>query len=937
LKLGKLILVLCCLIISISPVYADGTVELTEEELAFIEEHPVITLGIDPSFVPFEFIDINGEYSGLANDYIRLLSGKTGLNMVTVTGLTWTEAYEEAVEGKIDVLPCISKTGNRETYFLFSEPYYQFERVIIMRKDSLIQSYKDLSDTTIAIQKNSSHQGFIEAYEDIKPHFYDTVEDALLAVAEGKEEAFVGNLATSSYMITSLGLTELKYVVFESEEANTLHFAVNKDMPLLKSIIDKGLNQITEAEKIEIHNKWIGLQETVDYTGIIRAVLVIVSTFAVIFGVSFYWILRLRREIKKRIQTEEELRLAKLEAEKANEVKSNFLARMSHEIRTPLNAITGLSYLLQNSDLDKTQKSHLDKIRHAGSIMLSIINDILDFSKIEAGMVEIEHEPFDLDEIIKNVFNIVSYRVEEKGLHFTFVKGPEVPNYFIGDSKRITQVLLNIVNNAVKFTETGEISLTVSLLGYMKDQYQIVFEISDTGIGMSKDHMEHLFEPFTQEDASISRVYGGTGLGLSIVKNLTEMMKGTILVDSDLGKGTTFKLQLELPIDEEKALEVLKNVEHLKNVKTLVLDKDINTLGLIREYLKGFGIDTEFTSSKEQFMVLLESTESKKVKPYDLVIIDEETIGSEFDVQTFLKTNHALKLIFVKTINSMIFEHNRVVTISVPVFPSVLYNGIVDLFQYNVMATHIERPTLPCDDIVIHAKVLIVEDNKTNQLIAKTLLESLDITIDVAENGRVAFDLAEVTTYDLILMDLHMPVMDGYQAAKLIKEIQPDTMIIAMTADAVDGVKEKCHAYGMDYFISKPFDPEHFVKEVCIRLKRTDTDSNEVIINYTLGLKMMGGNKKLYQQVIQVFLEENKNVIESLDNALLNNDYQMVIDVSHKVKGSAGSIGAESVRQLASDLQEAAENSQYDDLQLIKDHFVTHFKQLIKALKEDHY
>lgn len=934
------LILMLAMILFISISYADDSVGLTEEELLFIEDHPMITLGIDPSFYPFEFIDIDGEYKGLTNEYIKLINEKTGLNMQIVRNKTWSEAYIDAVEKNIDVLPGISKTGDRDKYFLFSEPYYTFQRAIILQENSDVKNYKDLFGHTVAIQKNSSHQGYIEQFPEIDIHYYDTVDEALIAVADGKEEAFVGNLATSSHLISTHGLTELKYIIFESETSNYLHFAVRNDWPELHSIINKGLSQITEAERIEIQNKWVGMIKTVDYSGIIRIVAITFSVIIIATMVSIYWIFRLRKEIKKRIEIEEYLEIAKREAELANEIKSNFLARMSHEIRTPLNAITGLSYILYNTSLERSQKAHIEKIRHAASIMLSIINDILDFSKIEAGKIDIENEPFDLDGMIKNVLNIISFKIEEKKLDFTLIKEPTMPNNFYGDSKRLEQILLNIINNAVKFTETGAITLNVNLIGFKRDEYQVEFRIKDTGIGMSEAHLERLFEPFTQEDASISRRFGGTGLGLSIVKSLTEMMGGSIDVISHLDEGSEFILVLALKVNQEKELEVKNDFKYIKDIKTLVLNKNINSLNLTTEYLKSFGITPEFTSSINQFIQMLTTTEEKFVTPYNLVVIDMESMTEdEFEYLEAVFDREAViepHVILIKPFKHEDKEFNNQYSIlAKPVFPSILYNTIVDLFHFKVMASQMDRSiTLPTSDQKLTGKVLIVEDNKTNQLIAKSLLETIGIQVVLAEHGKEGNDKFDNEHFDLILMDLHMPVMDGYEAAKKIREKNTTIPIIAMTADAVDGVKEKCHAFGMNHFISKPFDPEQFLFEVKTMIKTGEViDDADSILKFELGLKQMGGNDKLYKQVLAVFLDENTETIQRINHALKDKDYETAIAIVHKIKSSAGSIGSDKVRNIASDLQKALEENKVEEILLLKEHFVEQVDLLLEKIR----
>lgn len=904
-------------------VFAEDTLDLTEEEKAFIEAHPVITLGIDPGFHPFEFVNSDGSYDGIAKDYLRLLSEKTNLQFEVVPDLTWTEAYEDAVEKRIDMLPCISLTADRENYFTFSDDYYSFQRVIFFNEGKKIKSLSDI--TSIAVQRNSSHVGYLMKYPELKIHYYDDASSALAAVVHGKEEAFLGNLAKSSYEINTSGYVHLTYIVLDREETNTLHMAVRNDWPELVSIINKGLASISEAEKLTIYSKWVGVKETVDYSNLIKSLAIIGLGILLMMVVSMFWILRLKKEIVRRKAIELDLKAAKRDAEHANEVKSNFLARMSHEIRTPLNAINGLSYILSNTELNRLQRTHIDKIQDASKTMLSIINDILDFSKIEAGKITLEHVSFSIEGAIRHVLDIVAYKIDEKQLDFTFTKDPSLPNYYLGDGKRLEQVLLNIINNAVKFTNEGSIALNLKLEKEDGLYYTINFEVQDTGIGMSKEHLSKLFEPFTQEDASISRKYGGTGLGLSISKHLIELMGGLIEVSSQINEGTCFQVVIPLEKDEAASKAYEDNAKRYGEVKTIILHKDIEQVSLITEYLRSFNINPEFTSSINQFDQLL--TYSKQ--PYQLVLVDEKTVGT--DVQRWLHELHqdwpSMKVILMMDKLIALEEHYVSLT-TYPIFPSLLYNSIVDLFQNQLMQHHQRKHALE----PIQGHVLVVEDNLTNQMIARTLLEEIGVTVEVADNGQIACNMVKTNAYDLVLMDLHMPVMNGYEATKEILAFNESLKIIAMTADAIDGVKEKCHAYGMFYFISKPFDPEKFLSLIRELLSGKAEKQEHELYDKNLGLERLGQNEALYNQVVKVFLEENSHIITALSNAYIEKDWAKLDALTHKIKSSVASIGSEPIRTLATELQTVLKTLDETKIELIAIAFIEKLDMLIDQL-----
>ena len=948
---SSIFLVIVILATIVTPCFAaENGISWTEDELAFVEDHPVIRLGVDPEFVPFEFIDENGEYKGIAADYLSLISEKTGLQFEVVKSLTWPEAYDMALVGKIDALPAVGKTSEREEHFLLSEPYYYFKRVIVTRDtDTSISGMDDLDGMTVAVQRNSSHHSYLLSYPKINLSLYDSVEAALTAVATGTEKAFIGNLATTNYLIRSNGLTNLRFVSFEAEKQQALYFAVRKDWPELVSIFNKALSTITDSEKQVINNKWIDLETDIDYGPIIRVLVIVGGLIAVVFGVSFFWIARMRKEIRQRKQIQLDLEKAKREADEANEFKSSFMARMSHEIRTPLNAITGMSYLLKKTEVSLTQSMYIDRITQAANNMLSIINDILDFSKIEAGKVELETTSFSMDQVIQDVVNIVSYKIDEQEIGFRLSKDPHVPNWFFGDSKRIEQVLLNVLNNAAKFTSAGEVSLDVRLIAKENDKYHISFTIKDTGIGMTEEQVNKLFTPFEQGDSSINRRFGGSGLGLSIVKNLVDMMGGEVKVFSTPGEGSTFIIYLSLNVDKEKEAVYVKalSANHFKDVRTLVLEKSGSNINLIESYLGSFGMHCELTSSESSALSMLEAANGQFAKPFDLFIIDYDTPaeGGFTFVDAIRNNNKIVKIpklmMLLPMMREDLFdrlnEHEIDIGIGKPIIPSILFNGILDIFNLKAVS----GSQLSAKKESVSAKlekthhVLLAEDNKTNQLIAKSLLEQVGIEAIIANDGKEAVELYQKHSdiIDLILMDLHMPVMNGYEAAEKIRKFSSKVPIVAMTADVILGVRDKCEQSGIFHYISKPFNPDHFIQTIkdIIVENETNIEPNTAVLDRQLGIKNMGGNEELYKQVLIEYRNENQDTLDKLEVALREKRYAEATQIVHKVKSSSGSIGAKSLQDVAALLQKALNEEKEDEIVPLQDRF---FKLLGKLLKE---
>jgi signal transduction histidine kinase/DNA-binding response OmpR family regulator len=950
----------CCTLFSLIPPAAAGMAEdigLTAEEKEFIKGHPVIRLGVDPTFIPYEFIDSDGTYKGIAADYIDLICTRTGLAMIPATGLTWSDAHEKAANKELDVLPCISRTPEREKYFLFSDSYYTFQRVIFIHEsNNAIKSFDDLIGKRVAVQAPSSHQGFLQGYQNITLSPYKTVPEALQAVSAGREEAFVGNLTTSVYLARANGITNLKYVSIYTDKPQELYFAVRNDWPQLISILNKALRSIDTEEKVAINNKWIGVQKETDNSGLIRVLVIIGAIIMLVLTVSLFWIIRLRREIAIRKKTQEELKAAKDEAEQANQIKSLFLARMSHEIRTPLSAITGMSYLIKKTGVTATQNIYLDKLNQAARNMLGVINDILDFSRIESGKVEIENISFELDKVLERMVNILSIRVEEKGIEFAMVKEPDMPSFFLGDPARIEQILINLLSNAVKFTEKGSVTLSVHTAGKEDSRYLLEFTVKDTGIGMHETQVSRLFIPFDQGDSSISRRYGGTGLGLSIVKSLTDMMGGSIEVHSVLNEGSVFCVRLPLLVDTAKEQTVAQKMasDCFIHIRALVLDKSENTSAVLSDCLRSFGIAADAASSEEEAVQLMRKSSQEEDAPYNLLLVDHTTprdggiafLGRARKLTTARQPFKSI--LIVPMAREDLFDEIEAAGIDFgiarPIIPSVLYNGIIEIFSVKPPkpVTAAKEPNTLTAPYPYH--ILLVEDNKTNQFIAKTILEQAGFRVSKAGNGQeaCAFFADKGKDLDLILMDIHMPVMNGYDASDIIRKTDKEIPIVAMTADAVVGVEEKCKSHGIYHYVSKPFEPEQFIATILDLLKGKKGRASEAavpketvdvgpVLDIAGGIRMIGGNEEIYRMVLQEYRDENNSVALELQERMQAKDYSQAVQIVHKIKGTSGSIGAKRLFDAASQLQKSLQSQ--DEKEASNNHIV--FDKLLQKLMEE--
>lgn len=999
-----------------------STINFTAAELDWIENNPVVKVGIDPAALPYEGVQA-GEYRGIIADILQEMSSAVGLTFEPVLVDSWQATVDMLEARELPMVSAAVENRSLNYDFVPNPPLFTDQLAVVGHiKQDYGRGLNSMSSMRVGLQRGASNTPtLMESYPDIEWVEVANSEVGLSLLDKGELDGYIDTTYVINYILNENAYRDL---IIVDRLSNTVSptFHTLKSESTLGSIVSKGIRAISATKKQQIINNWATNRviEKVDHTILFLVVgfsLLVLAIFfesnrrlkrqmaatsraelearqsrnqlfdilntssiaALIvqdgrvqysnkrahelFGVSsengdgylieklyadtgereliytklarhgkvvdrevdfqredgakftalssyyeieykerpatLFWSLDIS-EIKK---LNRELADATLEANIANQTKSAFLANMSHEIRTPMNAIIGMSHLALEESLGTKAKNYVSKVHQSAQSLLLIINDILDISKIEAGKFELEQRPFSLRETLRHIADVIGFKIFEKELEFVFKVDGSIPRMVVGDELRLSQVLINLGNNAAKFTHEGHVIVGIEGRANPDDDSRFIyhFYVEDTGIGIAPDKLDSLFDSFHQADVSTTREYGGTGLGLSICKQIVELMGGHIWVESQPDKGSIFHFEVELEVSESNlslfsSLQPAINILSKKQVNLLAPDR------FTREAVNMALTNTPIVPHTfNSYKLLLD--ELIAGHPDSVTYVSDAALDSQDIAMQLVQLNQYTKVVLCTSKDNLadVAQSLRVNVLRRPWLPFELITTLSGRQEQEINPSNQAQKN--ANQLLDGQSILLVEDNELNQELVLGLLEPYDLNIDIVENGLMAVEKARHGSYSLILMDIQMPVLGGYEATRRIRDFDAHTPIVAMTANAMVGDQRKAQQVGMNDFVPKPIDVQRLIS-VMTRLshnssakvelveERVHPQETSVVFDSSLGLTTCGQDEYLLLKLLRKFSNNSKQRVDNLIKANQSSDSETAIREVHTLKSTAASIGA---------------------------------------------